>query len=310
MLVDSGPATMLVAGGTDLYPKMKRRQMTPKTVIGLRQLASLKKVSLSADQTLILGANLSLSEAEQHPEIRSRYPALAQTIRLISTPPLRNMGTLGGNICLDTRCNYYDQNYEWRKAIHFCLKKDGETCWVAPSSKICLAVSSTDTVPLLIALKARFQLLSTEGERLVPADEFFQADGIHYLRKKPEELLVAIHLPPAQGFISTYKKLRRRGAFDFPVLGVAVSLKKAVYGTCEGLQVVIGGVASSPLILKEVGDYLEGKTLSEEQIRAASELAGKAIRPMNNTDFDPLWRKEVSQNYVYRALKELQETPS
>src|SRR2546430_10502047 len=153
------------------------------------------------------------------------YPVIASAARTISTPILRNMGTIGGNLLLDTRCNYYDQNYEWRKAINFCLKKDGDVCWVAPGSSKCWAVQSSDLVPVMVAIGAKFRLASTLGERMIDAAAFYHDDGIDYLKKRPDELLVEIHLPPLNGWRASYHKLRRRGAFDFPVLGVAAWLQ-------------------------------------------------------------------------------------
>src|SRR2546430_5987103 len=153
------------------------------------------------------------------------YPVIASAARTISTPILRNMGTIGGNLLLDTRCNYYDQNYEWRKAINFCLKKDGDICWVAPGSSKCWAVQSSDLVPVMVAIGARFRLTSTLGERMIDAAAFYHDDGIDYLKKRPDELLADIHLPPADGWRASYQKLRRRGAFDFPVLGVAAYVR-------------------------------------------------------------------------------------
>ena len=159
--------------------------------------------------------------------IKRDYPVIAQAARTISTPILRNMGTIGGNLLLDTRCNYYDQNYEWRKGINFCLKKDGDVCWVAPGSSKCWAVQSSDLVPVMVAIGAKFRLVSTLGERMIDAGGFYNDDGIDYLKKRPDELLVDIHLPPTNGWRASYQKLRRRGAFDFPVLGVAAWVKLA-----------------------------------------------------------------------------------
>src|SRR5262249_54002220 len=155
---------------------------------------------------------------------------------------LRNMGTIGGNLCLDTRCNYYDQNYEWRKAIDFCMKKDGETCWVATSSPKCLAVSSTDTAPALIALGASVTLLSASGTRTVPVEALYSNDGIHYLTRRPDEILTSVRVPRLAGWRSTYWKLRRRGSFDFPVLSVAAAARFAKDGTIEDARIVLGAV--------------------------------------------------------------------
>src|SRR5438309_7078750 len=226
MMAENGAAAMLVAGGTDLYPNMKRRQQTAKVVIGLAHINELLTAKGQPKDGVVLGANLTLSEVTGDPRIQHAYPAVAKAAELISTPLLRNMGSIGGNLLLDTRCNYYDQNYEWRKAIHFCMKKDGEICWVAPSSPRCWAVQSSDCAPVMVAIGARVKLVSTSGERMITAAELYNDDGIRHLNKRPDELLTEIHLPPVNGWRATYWKLRRRGSFDFPVLGVAVWLTR------------------------------------------------------------------------------------
>src|SRR6266481_5432077 len=159
------------------------------------------------------------------PPVRQTTTAVSHAAALVSTPLLRNMGTLGGNLCLDTRCNYYNQTYEWRKAIDFCTKKDGHICWVAPSSPRCWAVSSSDLAPVMVALGADYVLVGPGGERVVPATRFYHNDGINYLTKQPDEVLAAVRLPAPDGWDAVYHKLRRRGSFDFPVLGVAAWVK-------------------------------------------------------------------------------------
>ena len=195
---EAGPDAAFVAGGTDLYPNMKRRQQTPSTVIGLSRIASLARLRFGRDAVSI-GAAVPLSAIERHRRMRRAFPGLVAAIEEISTPPLRNMGTLGGNVLLDTRCNYYDQNAEWRQAIDYCMKKDGAICWVAPGSPKCLAVQSADSVPVLIALGARARLASPDGERGIALEDLYLNDGIHYLTKRPEELLTEILLPPPDG---------------------------------------------------------------------------------------------------------------
>src|SRR5450759_2068735 len=174
---------MLVGGGTDLLPNMKRRQQVPATLIGLRRVAELRHIAPSASKGdgLTIGAGVTLTELVRDARVRDAYGALWQAAGQVATPQLRNMGTIGGNLCLDTRCNYYDQNYEWRKAIDFCMKKDGETCWVATSSPKCLAVSSTDTAPALLALQATITLVSAEKTRKIALADLYRNDGIHYL---------------------------------------------------------------------------------------------------------------------------------
>ncbi|HEY0004075.1 MAG TPA: FAD binding domain-containing protein, partial [Pyrinomonadaceae bacterium] len=204
MMADAGPEGQFVAGGTDLYPNMKRRQQTPKTVISIARLQALNQITGDGQKGLVIGASVSLTDLCEHPVIKRDYAFLSAAARLISTPLLRNMGTIGGNLLLDTRCNYYDQNYEWRKSINFCMKKDGEICWVAPGSSKCWAVQSSDLVPVMVAIGARVRLASTLGERLVDAAGLYNNDGIDYLRKRPDELLLDIHLPPVNGWRATY----------------------------------------------------------------------------------------------------------
>src|ERR1041385_3701319 len=225
IVADVGSEAQFVAGGTDLYPNMKRRQQMPKTVISVMRLPELHQVSGVGSQGTVIGASVTLTEICEHENIKRDYPVISSAARTISTPILRNMGTIGGNLLLDTRCNYYDQNYEWRKAINFSLKKDGDVCWVAPGSSKCWAVQSSDLVPVMVAIGAKFRLVSTLGDRMIDAAGFYNDDGIDYLKKRPDELLADIHLPPTNGWRASYQKLRRRGAFDFPVLGVAAYVK-------------------------------------------------------------------------------------
>ena len=305
MRADAGPEAMFVAGGTDLYPNMKRRQQTPKTVISVMRLRELHEIRGNEKAGLIIGASMRLHEICEHELIQWLYPVVAQAAKLIATPLLRNMGTIGGNLLLDTRCNYYDQNYEWRKGINFCMKKDGDTCWVAPGSPKCWAVQSSDLAPVMVALGARLKFVSVEGERVVEAGQLYQNDGIDYLRKRPDELLTEIHLPPSNGLRANYQKLRRRGSFDFPVLGVAAALTKSDDGVVQQARVVLGGVAPAPMEIAEAADVLVGQTLGPEQIQAAAEACYLKARPLDNTDFVMGWRKQMARPYTIKALEAL-----
>jgi 4-hydroxybenzoyl-CoA reductase subunit beta len=307
LLHDHGAEAQVVAGGTDLWPNMKRRQQTPRRVIGLRKIEQLFKKS-NGGSKLSLGAMISLTRLENDPEILASWPALAKAAKLISTPPLRNMGTLGGNLCLDTRCNYYDQNWEWRKAIDFCMKKDGETCWVAPGSDRCWAVASADTAPVLMAIGAEVTLVSVDGERRIPVADLFRDDGIQYLNKRSNEILTEVHLPDQDGRTrAVYWKLRRRESFDFPVLGVAamVRLAKGGDGTVEEARLVITGTGSRPHAAP-LGD-LVGRKLTDESIQRTAETAARIAKPLDNTDFIHGWRKEMAKKFVAGALKELSQ---
>src|SRR3954463_16599887 len=293
ILAGEGPRAMLIAGGTDLLPNMKRRHQSPQVLVSLRQIDDLKKLNGS------FGAGLTLSEI-----VRSEKTPLAlrQAAAQVATPPLRNMATLGGNLCLDTRCNYYNQTYEWRKAIDFCLKKDGNVCWVATASKRCVAVSSTDTAPALIALDATVKLVSAQGEREVKVEDLFKNDGIEYLSRRPDEILTQVRVP--DGWKSTYWKLRRRGSFDFPILGVAAALKFDKDVIAEA-RIALGAVASRPFLIEKAGQFLKGKKLTDDVIAEAAGMVTNRAKPMDNTDMDLYWRKEVADDFAAYALREL-----
>lgn len=302
---EAGHGAMYVAGGTDLYPNMKRRQQTPTTVISLARIEALTEISGSPEAGVQIGAGVTLTRLARHPMIAQHYPAVARAAALVSTPLLRNMGTIGGNLLLDTRCNYYDQTYEWRKAINFCMKKDGEVCWVAPSSPRCWAVQASDGAPVAVALGAEVTLASARGVRRIPAAALYQNDGMRYLTKEPGELLVSYHLPPAGAWRATYHKLRRRGSFDFPVLGVAARVELAGDGTVREARIVLGAVASYPMEVPAAAEALLGHRLDPATIGAAADAAFRPAKPMDNTDFTLGWRKEMVRVYVRRALEEL-----
>jgi 4-hydroxybenzoyl-CoA reductase subunit beta len=306
MLADGGPEAQAVAGGTDLWPNMKRRQQTPTQVIGLRGVRELHGPSGTPQTGFRLGAMLSLTALERLSALEAAWPALTKSARLISTPPLRNMGTLGGNLCLDTRCNYYDQNWEWRKGIDFCMKKDGEVCWVAPGSPRCWAVASSDTAPVLCAIGAEVTLVSKDGERKIPVYDLFNDDGIQYLTKRPDEILSAVHVPANDGrWRSAYWKLRRRESFDFPVLGVAAAVRLGNTGMVEDARIVITGTGSRPLATPEAARKLVGRSLSDEDlVNEVAKDAARLAKPLDNTDFVHGWRKEMAKKYVAGALRE------
>jgi 4-hydroxybenzoyl-CoA reductase subunit beta len=284
MMGERGPGAMYVAGGTDLYPNMKRRQFEPETLIGLRRIESLRHVDGDAKQGITLGASVTLTQVSRHSEIAGAYPALAESASLVSTPQLRNMGTIGGNLCVDTRCNYYNQTYFWRKAIGFCMKKDGDICLVAPGSAKCWAVSSSDTAPVMIALGAEVVLAGPEGERVIPAQALYQDDGMAYLTKSPGEILTEIRLP---------------------ILSVACGLDMAEDGTVNDARIVLGSVHTHPLEATVSQEMLVGEKLTEDLIVAAAGAAYKPAKPLDNTDMALSYRKKMVRVYVARALREV-----
>jgi 4-hydroxybenzoyl-CoA reductase subunit beta len=288
ILAGEGANAMLIAGGTDLLPNMKRRQMAPKVLVSLKKIKELHFNGKS------IGAGTTLTEIIN----RKNLPlGLRQAAHQVATVHLRNMGTIGGNLCLDTRCNYYNQNYEWRKAIDFCLKKDGDICWVATASKRCVAMSSTDCAPALIALGARVKLVSSTNEREIAVEDLYNNDGIDYLKRKPDEILTEIKFD--SDVKSTYWKLRRRGAFDFPVLGVGAALKDG------NVRIALGAVASRPFLVDKACDFLKNKDLTDDVIEEAARIVASRAKPMDNADLDLYWRKSVAAEFVGYALREL-----
>lgn len=308
MLAAEGPGAQLIAGGTDLLPNMKRRQQTPTTLISLRGVESLR--TMSGDDGCVLGATLTLAQVVDDPMIRDSYTALHQAASQVATVHLRNTGTIGGNLCLDTRCLYYNQSYEWRKAIDFCMKKQGTVCWVATASRRCVAVSTTDTAPALIALGARVRLVSVAGEREIALEDLYNNDGMNYLTRRADEVLTEIVLPPpVSGWVSAYRKLRRRGSFDFPELGVAAALKFAADGTIEDARVVLGAAASRPVVTR-APELLRGKMLKDDVIAEVSHSLASRAKPVDNTDLDVHWRKHVASTFIATTLRELREPNS
>jgi len=315
-LRDGGADAALIAGGTDLVPNLKRRQQAPSLLIGIRHLRELRRVGNG--KGLMLGSAARLAEIAADRRVAKSYPALARAAGLVATPQIRNMGTLGGNLCLDTRCTYYNQTAEWREAINYCMKAPGSNgghactsptgdaiCWVATSSKRCWAVSSTDTAPALIALGAQVGLVSADGEREIPLEQLYADDGMAYLTKRPDEVLTAVRLEPATpGWRSTYWKLRRRGSFDFPVLSVAASVRFGAGNVVADARVVLGAVASRPVLVPE-SSSLAGRPLTEDTIDAVAAAAAGSATPLDNTDLYYAWRKKMVRHYVAGALREL-----
>ncbi|MEE2882375.1 MAG: FAD binding domain-containing protein [Planctomycetota bacterium] len=302
--------TRLVAGGTDLWPNMKRRHQGAGTVVSLRGIEELCGIEEADDGGLVIGATTTLDTITDDERVQQRYPALVTAVASISSPLLRNAGTIGGNLCLDTRCTYYNQNEEWRRSIDYCMKEEGEICWVAPSSPRCWAVSSGDSVPMLCALGAEISLTSKEGERSLPLADLFLDDGIEYLSKRPDEIVTRIQIPAPSGERAAFWKLRRRGSIDFGVLSVAVA------GWCNGdttdrIEIWLGSVGSTPVRCAESIAALTGKPLDAETIASAAALARKSAgaNPLGNTDFVPQWRGKMIEKYVEAVLREIAGLP-
>ena len=299
MAADLGPRAMFVAGGTDLFPKLKRRQFEVEALISLAFLD--RQVRTGSDETVV-DAGLTLAAAAADAHLNQEFRGYAEAAGLVSSPPLRNAGTIGGNLCVDTRCNYYDMTYEWRKAVGFCLKKDGVICLVAPSSPRCWALSSSDTAPMAMALEALVILAGSDGDRELPVATLYKDDGIDYMAKQPGEVVTGLRLPAAGGTKSAYVKLRRRGSIDFPIAGAAVALRLDG-DTVTSCRIVLSAVASHPLEARAADEFLTGQKLNEETVRQAAEIAAKPAKPLDNADLTHFWRKRMVRVVVEEALK-------
>jgi 4-hydroxybenzoyl-CoA reductase subunit beta len=298
MAADLGPRAMFVAGGTDLFPKLKRRQFEVETLIGLD---FLPREIRNGSSECIVGAGVTLAAASNNVHLNESFAGYAEAAGLVSSPPLRNAGTVGGNLCVDTRCNYYDMTYEWRKAAGFCMKKDGDICLVAPSSSRCWAVSSSDTAPMAIALDGVVSLTGPDGERELPVSALYRDDGIDYMAKQPHEVVTSLNLSVARDTRTAYVKLRRRGSIDFPIAGaaVAVQLDGDEIVSC---RIVLSAVASHPLEATAAEAFLKGKRVSADTFRETAEIAAKPAKPLDNADLSHFWRKRMVRVVVEQAL--------
>ena len=294
---------MLVAGGTDLFPNMKRRQFTPQVLVSLGRVRGAREIGNGSGVRIAAGA--TLTEVASHPAIRAKYTALAQAAGAVSTPQLRNMGTIGGNLCLDTRCNWYDQSLFWRTAEGFCMKTHPEVvCRVAPSSPRCLAVASADTVPALIALGAKVTVENASGRRELDLAELYREDGIRYMAIGRDDVVVSVTLPDATGWRSTYHKLRDRNSFDFPIAGVAAAVRFDGDVVTDA-RIAITGVGSRPLAIGATA--LVGTKLEDDAIAAAADVVHKGSRPMDNTSGTISQRKRAARVFTERALRSLRD---
>ncbi len=303
-LAASNLGAMFIAGGTDLLPNLKRRQFDVTVLISLNALPDGRRVEGDAKRGVTIGAGATLDEVAHHDALDGAYRALAQACGSVSTPQVRYMGTLGGNLLVDPRCNYYNQTYSWRKAVGFCMKKDGDICLVARSSPRCWAVSSSDSAPAALALNAQLTLQGVQGARRMAAAALYRDDGIDYTTKRADEVITAVHLPGISGkMTSAYWKLRRRPAFDFPILGAAVAILWDD-GVVREARGALGAVGSHPVDITSFLAPLQGERPAEDLIAEVAAGADKPSRPLDNTDLSHYWRKRMSKVYIERALRD------
>lgn len=306
LLDKKGGKARLLAGGTDLLPSMKNKLFTPDFLISLNRIKEMHTLDFDPKKGLRLGALATLSEIGRDKTIAAHYPVLAETARKVATPILQNKGTIGGNILLDTRCYYYNQSHFWRMALGGCMKKEADICRVAPSGHQCYAISSADTPPVLMAYDAEVTLVSAKGERVLPLKDFYENDGMKFNKIEENEILTEVRLPvPPRSFRGAYLKLRRRQAIDYPMLGVMVGLTKDKKGVCTDARVILTAIFSAPYIVESAQKTLIGNVIGAKEIEEAAELAYNEARPLDLTNFKPLYRKRMVRVFVKRALEAL-----
>jgi 4-hydroxybenzoyl-CoA reductase subunit beta len=295
----------IIAGGTDLLPSMRQKLFDSQYLLDIRHVAELRGIRPQADGGVEIGALTPLSAIERSEFLRQRYPVLPEAAKTVASPVLRNMGTIGGNICLDTRCLWYNQSLGWRKSCGFCIKKDGDLCHVAPSSKKCWAAFSGDTPPALLCLNAEIEIASAAGIRRVKLSGFYTGDGVDYRRLQPNELVTRVILPASSaGYRGAYRKLRIRGSIDYPLAGVAIVMKRS-NGHIEDARIGITAVNPAPLLVKGATELLEGKSLTEELAEAVGDLAAKTAKPLTTSALTPEYRREMIRVFTKRLVLSL-----
>jgi 4-hydroxybenzoyl-CoA reductase subunit beta len=304
MLYEHKGEAKAIAGGTDLLVSMKQRVVTPRYLVDLATIPDLAYLSFDEKAGLRIGPLTRIATLASHPELARRYPAIAQAAASVGACQLQHMGTVGGNICLDTRCWYYQQSPFWRKSRAACIKYNGDICHMARASKVCVAVYSGDMAPALIALGAVVSLVGHKGEQVMPLSDLYTGDGKAYMKKEPDEIVREISVPaPEPGGSSAYMKFRTRRAVDFPLVGVAANLVLKG-GECTDARVVFNAVASAPVIAHDASGHLKGKSITSELIEEVSQKAYREARPISSTGgCSPAYRKKMAAIYTGRVLK-------
>jgi len=291
----------LIAGGTDLLPNLKHRLLSPSHLVGLRRVAGLSGIGVDQGG-LRIGARTAIETVAAHPAVLERAPSLAEAASRIASPQIRRMGTLGGNLCLDTRCAFYNQTHFWRSALGFCLKKDGERCHVVPGGTRCVAAASSDTAPVLVSLGAFALIAGPGGPRKLALEDLYRPDGAHPLALAEDELLVEVRVPPPEGrVVAGYQKLRARQSIDFPLLSVAVAASLDAEGRICWIRVVLSALSARPHLVQGLAPLL-GTRLDGAAVEAAAAAAYKQAHPLPNVNADATWRREVVPILVRRAF--------
>jgi 4-hydroxybenzoyl-CoA reductase subunit beta len=297
-----GGNVRVLAGGTDLIPSMRQKLFEPEYVLDLHGVTEIRGIKPQADGGAEIGALTTIRTIERSEFLRDHYPVLTESAATVASPVLRNMGTIGGNICLDTRCLWYNQSPTWRKGCGFCIKKDGDLCHVAPGGTKCWAAFSGDTPPALLCLKAEIEIASPNGTRRVSLADFYTGLGDNYRKLQSNELVTRVFLPAASaGYRGVYRKLRIRGSIDYPLAGVAVVLKRS-NGYIADAHIGITAVNPAPLLVKGASELLSGKTVDEALAEAAGDMAAKISKPLTTSALTPEYRREMIRVFTKRAV--------
>jgi 4-hydroxybenzoyl-CoA reductase subunit beta len=301
-LVRHGRALQVLAGGTDLLPSMKQQLFAPAYVMDIRGIEGLNGIHSYPGAGVQIGALTPLSVIEDSELIRRDYRVLHEAVSTVASPILRNMGTIGGNVCLDTRCVWYNQSLQWRRSCGFCIKKDGDLCHVAPGGKLCWAAFSADTPPALLCLGAELEIAGPKGFRRVPISDFYTNVGDARMKLIHNEMLTRVYLPEASArWKGSYLKLRIRGSIDYPLVGVAVAVKQNG-GPVEAARVAITAVNPAPLLVAGAEHALVGKRIDEHVATVVGELAAKTAKPLTTSALTPEYRREIVRVYAKRAV--------
>jgi 4-hydroxybenzoyl-CoA reductase subunit beta len=292
----------VLAGGTDLIPSMRQKLFEPEFVLDLRGIAELRGVRPQASGAVEIGALTTLSAIAKSAYLRQHYPVLTEAAATVASPVLRNMGTVGGNICLDTRCLWYNQSLTWRKGCGFCIKKDGNLCHVAPGGTKCWAAFSGDTPPALLCLHAEIEIASPKGTWRTPLRNFYTGDGENYRKLQRDELVTRVFLPAESAdYRGIYRKLRVRGSIDYPLAGVAVVIKRS-NGHVADARVAITAVNPAPLLVERAGEMLVGKAVDETLAEAVGDLTARTAKPLTTAALTPEYRREMIRVFTKRAV--------
>jgi 4-hydroxybenzoyl-CoA reductase subunit beta len=300
-LAEHAQEIQIIAGGTDLIPSLRQRLFEPKYVLDIRGISELRGIN-SRNGAVEIGALTTLTAIEHSEFLREHYPVLTEAAKTVASPILRNMGTLGGNICLDTRCLWYNQSLTWRKGCGFCIKKDGDLCHVAPGGTKCWAAFSGDTPPALLCLGAEIEVVGPKGARRVPLSDFYTKVGDAYKKLARNELVTRVFLPQASADLrGSYFKLRIRGSIDYPLAGIAVAMRRN-NGHVEDARVAITAVNPAPMLVRGVREALEGKRLNEDLAAEIGELAARTAKPLTTSALTPEYRREMIRVFTKRAV--------